>query len=301
MPGKEIHGFKKGLGKYHVDKSRQTAKTILSVLGDEWLRYGEIVRRTGFSTATVSKHLKRLEKSNLVHKRIDMNSGEYPYPVYYRISSNGKKNAVKLQIIEKISQYQVECEPDASDYRFLLSNVSIYNHLSPEERREIDQLLDRMEELFHHILGVINTRFERIFRNKLTADELEKLEFFRKYEPLHHSFEARFIASRVTGSIEEEKRVTNREKKELDRFGITYEDMYEKPQPFVTMNRMLKHLPLTPSGYDKYLELDKRIKEAEPIVQKQQEALEVDPEVCAVFYNHSLWAKTHGNPKQGPA
>jgi len=84
-------------------------------------------------------------------------------------------------------------------------------------------------------------------------------------------------------------------------FGVTYGDMYEKPHPFVIMNRMLKHLPLTPFGYAKYLELDKRIKEAEPIVQKQQEALEVDPEVCAVFYNFSLWAKIHGTSKQGLA
>lgn len=56
---------------------------IKRILADgKWHRYGEIVKTTGLSPATVSKHFKKLR--DVIEKKIDFESGEYPYPVYYK-------------------------------------------------------------------------------------------------------------------------------------------------------------------------------------------------------------------------
>jgi len=79
---------RKGIGRYQKDLAWDSEKQILNVLSDgKWHRYQEIKEATKLSTATLSKHLKRLEKG-LVEKRVDLQSGEYPYPAYYRIKEN---------------------------------------------------------------------------------------------------------------------------------------------------------------------------------------------------------------------
>ena len=86
---------RKGIGRYQKDLSWDSEKQILNVLSDgKWHRYQEIKEATKLSTATLSKHLKRLEKG-LVEKRIDLQSGEYPYPVYYRLKENVSSNLHK--------------------------------------------------------------------------------------------------------------------------------------------------------------------------------------------------------------
>jgi len=76
---------KKGIGRYQKDLAWDSQKQILNVLSDgKWHRHQEIQQATKLSTATLSKHLKRLEKG-LVEKKLDLESGQYPYPVYYRI------------------------------------------------------------------------------------------------------------------------------------------------------------------------------------------------------------------------
>jgi DNA-binding HxlR family transcriptional regulator len=81
---------KKGLGRHQKDEARDAEHDILKVLEDqEWHRYQDLYerirsKRTKFSTATLSKHLKELEKG-LVERKVDSESKEYPKPVYYRI------------------------------------------------------------------------------------------------------------------------------------------------------------------------------------------------------------------------
>jgi DNA-binding Lrp family transcriptional regulator len=83
---------RKGIGRYQKDLVWDSEKRILNVLSNgKWHRYQEIQQATKLSTATLSKHLKRLEKG-IVEKRIDLQSGEYPYPVYYRLKENLSSN-----------------------------------------------------------------------------------------------------------------------------------------------------------------------------------------------------------------
>ncbi len=77
--------MKKGTGEYQIKKAKASKKQILKVLEDgKWHRYSEIKKATGLSSATLSKHLEELTKG-IVEKKLDLESGEYPYPVLYRL------------------------------------------------------------------------------------------------------------------------------------------------------------------------------------------------------------------------
>jgi len=82
----------KGIGEYQVRKARESREAILTILNDNKPhRYTEIVEKTKLSTATVSKVLKKLDEEKKIEKNIDTESGEYPYPVYYRLCPEGAR------------------------------------------------------------------------------------------------------------------------------------------------------------------------------------------------------------------
>lgn len=81
---------KSGLGEPQIRKARKSREAILTVLSDNKPhRYNDVVEKTKLSTATVSKVLKKLEKEGKIEKKIDIESGEYPYPVYYKLLRDG--------------------------------------------------------------------------------------------------------------------------------------------------------------------------------------------------------------------
>jgi len=83
--------IEKGVGDYQIARSRKAETKILEILSDGKMhRYGEIVKKTGLSTATVTKHLKKLEEEGYVIKQVDLESGEYPYPVLYKLTTKGE-------------------------------------------------------------------------------------------------------------------------------------------------------------------------------------------------------------------
>lgn len=81
----------KGFGKWQIDQSAIAANAIMEILIDgEWHRYQEIRTKSGLSSATLSKHLKELE-GGIVEKEMRLKTGEYPYPVYYRLKEPYQK------------------------------------------------------------------------------------------------------------------------------------------------------------------------------------------------------------------
>jgi len=75
----------RGVGSWQISRARTAVQAIMKILRDgEWHRYKELRGKAGVSSATLSKHLKELEKG-VVEKKILLKSGEYPYPVVYRI------------------------------------------------------------------------------------------------------------------------------------------------------------------------------------------------------------------------
>jgi len=86
----------RGIGSSQIRMMKTAEQKILKVLQDgEWHRYQNLQQQTGLSTATLSKHLKDLEKG-IVERRLDQGSNEYPPPVYYRIKQDVPLNSVKM-------------------------------------------------------------------------------------------------------------------------------------------------------------------------------------------------------------
>jgi len=106
---------KRGLGEYQIKKAEKSRNLVMNVLANgDWLRYTQLANQTSLSTATVSKFLKELEKEGEIQKKVDIESGEYPYPAYYRLTDRGlervNKEALKKRIDETppLERYSME-------------------------------------------------------------------------------------------------------------------------------------------------------------------------------------------------
>lgn len=88
---------KKDVNTWQLGQSGEAAQVITRILMDgEWHRYQELRQKAGMSSATLSKHLKELEKG-IVEKEIRLESGEYPYPVVYRIKEKYQAPIKRLE------------------------------------------------------------------------------------------------------------------------------------------------------------------------------------------------------------
>ena len=108
----------KGIGRYHIDKAEDSKSKILNALGSgEWVRYSDIVKRTGLGTTTVSKFLKIMERTGEIEKKVDLESGEYPYPALYRITDKGRNS---LEAILKVKEAEQTYPVELKDFTRLL-------------------------------------------------------------------------------------------------------------------------------------------------------------------------------------
>lgn len=77
----------KGKGKYQTDKEEKALTSILKALSErKEQRYKDIKKESNSNDPTLQKYLKQFIELKMVEKRIDFESGKYPYPVYYRIT-----------------------------------------------------------------------------------------------------------------------------------------------------------------------------------------------------------------------
>lgn len=114
---------KSGIGDYQIKEENKAIKKIVGCLIDgEWHRYHDIQAATRLSPATLSKHLKKLGKI-MLEKNVDVKSGEYPYPAYYRLDDFARGRVTILKSLEKImakGAYMVEKKQP----RFYLHNLN---------------------------------------------------------------------------------------------------------------------------------------------------------------------------------
>jgi len=166
-----------GLGQDQIKRARTAKTAVLKVLADnKWHRFGKIVEATKISAATVSKYLKEFEKKGLkgqkgklVEKRVDVESGEYPYPAYYRMTEYGQKALTKWEIAEEIETFpniydKTELEKDLLDLlhgkngNVALASVESLHDLQPEGKVFVDTLIysdEDSQEKLDTILGIL--------------------------------------------------------------------------------------------------------------------------------------------------
>lgn len=95
----------KGMGKYQLDKAEKSQELILHVLIDgKPHRHKEIKQTTGLNDPTLKKYFDKFLKMKLIEKKVDFQSGKYPYPAYYSIRQS------ILPLLEVISTLHLESE-----------------------------------------------------------------------------------------------------------------------------------------------------------------------------------------------
>jgi DNA-binding Lrp family transcriptional regulator len=161
-----------GKGTTQIKDALKNQKLILSILSDgKWHRHREILEKTKLSPTTLSKHLKELEKG-IVQKRIDLQSGEYPYPVYYRLNQS-------LAIIRGFKRFTRPCLFTLENR---LSRLDLYVYQKFMGERLLQYLIEfsenpkKQEELFNQAVEyfVLEDFREWIQALKETVRKLKK-------------------------------------------------------------------------------------------------------------------------------
>ncbi len=96
--------------KHQINRAEEAHRKILCALSAEWTRFRDIVIKTGLGATMVSRSLKFLVRTGLVERKLDVESGEYPYPVYYKLTQKGldaQKTLQRQEIVEKTKCFDV--------------------------------------------------------------------------------------------------------------------------------------------------------------------------------------------------
>ncbi len=99
----------RGVGEHQIKRAQQAESVLLKNIPQQsWIRYKDIVEKTKLSTATVSKYLKTLEKSGYIEKKVDIKSGEYPYPAIYKKTVSGTEEEFKMKLARIITRLDLK-------------------------------------------------------------------------------------------------------------------------------------------------------------------------------------------------
>jgi len=130
----------RGVGEYQIKKAEKSRTLIINALANgDRIRYTQVVSQTGLSTATVSKFLKKLEKEGEIEKKIDIESGKYPYPAYYRLTDKGLERTNKDALKKRIDETPLEFSSVDITRRSLKAKVDV-----PRWYKKIDKLLAKL-------------------------------------------------------------------------------------------------------------------------------------------------------------
>ena len=162
---------KQGIGKI---KQKPTQK-IIEVLNDEnWHRYKELQDKTELSTATLSKHLKELEKG-IVERHLDADSVEYPPPVRYHLRQEYKPtqgNPVNSGVLAKRSKYITDFGQLDNYWREFISETIPNIMFLLQKHFQVHKQSEQSREAFNQSLELI---YLQSFREH-AQNAMEKLE-----------------------------------------------------------------------------------------------------------------------------
>lgn len=139
--------MKKGLGEQQIKDQEKAIQKILKALDNgERIRYSKLQEKTGLSTATLTKHLKKL-KNGIVERKVDSESSEYPPPVYYRLRED---------VFQKLQSSSSMLDYNAPQYNIhFLNNITGLTLLSflklySQNPKQNDELFEQTVE--HYII-----------------------------------------------------------------------------------------------------------------------------------------------------
>lgn len=148
----------KGVGQYQIDKEAQAKISVLKALDDEKEhRYNDIKEKTGLKDPTVTKYLKQFVEQKLITKKVDITSGKYPYPAYYKIKPMTKAVLEVISTTEhekhEIEQILLDSKKTPLDVLDQLnirinSNILLALKICKEDKNASPESLNSMLRLF---------------------------------------------------------------------------------------------------------------------------------------------------------
>lgn len=136
----------KGIGKFQLEQKEKSTMSIFKVLSDgKQHRYKEIKEKTRLNDPTLQKYFKQFLNMNLIEKEVDIKSGKYPYPSYYKATSGSliilqidQKLKIQIEQIEKIIS-DPECTILTALYKIdMIINNNILGYLEIYKRKDLN-------------------------------------------------------------------------------------------------------------------------------------------------------------------
>jgi DNA-binding transcriptional ArsR family regulator len=181
----------KGYGEKQENDYKKARNKILEILNDRKKhRYNKLLKETGLSTATLTKHLKEL--AGIVQKHIEMESGEYPYPVYYTLDplmiedtpeSNRNLESKPKSIEQMLFEQHRTDTMQFFHYLRKVMDIKIAADL-PEEKKS-----RYYQQWIAHAISHVSENMEATLRYIIENGLTEWEEVFGKYE----TFPSRFF------------------------------------------------------------------------------------------------------------
>lgn len=160
--------MERGWGDFQLKKANTSQSKILRVFMDSnEHRYNELLEKTGLSTATLSKHLRKLEQQGKIKKEVDVESGKYPYPVLYRLTPDKMKFQITKQELKDFI--------DDIDNPDLLKTLHLFTFMYVVE---VQRTLQEGEAVSHYEImqRTVEQLMEAEKAHKMIADSLESLK-----------------------------------------------------------------------------------------------------------------------------
>jgi len=175
----------RGVGSYQINRAKKSASLILNVLKDgKWHRFSEILKATGLSTATLSKHLKMLE-GKLIQKKIDIESGEKPIPIYYRLNPNLQKTVdiwrnFLLSHVERSGNFWLKTDKPEKPFQSL-ANLTILAFIDLLKQEQPNK--EYFEQAFQYsVLGFFEEGLKLLKQKLETLEPQKRIGILEKIE-----------------------------------------------------------------------------------------------------------------------
>jgi len=194
---------KNGIGKHQLDLEGTSQNKIVEYLLDgEWHRYHDMRLKIEMSSATLSKHLKKLKF--MVEKKVDVKSGEYPYPVHYRL----KTFDVRL--------YKM--------YRTIDLNMAEEASLLTEEKQP-RLFIHSLNRIFGIQLLTLGQAFSDIQKNETGREATEYFNDLIVFAPLKKWIKKFWICLEELNKTEDLKPIME---KAIQQYGKDYDEFFER-------------------------------------------------------------------------
>jgi len=148
----------RGVGKYQIKISAESRRKILAALAEgKWTRYHDVVAKANVGTTTASKYLKIMKEAGEIEKKVDLTSGEYPYPALYRLTPKGLA-ALKALVRQETAERAPTCDLTKS--------------LRAKMHQRIEETIGYMTPMLEAKRGGITSKLKAILATYATAATL---------------------------------------------------------------------------------------------------------------------------------